>query len=306
VIGRITTLMTSQSTLDELNQAYDRLTTTQQELSTGKKINQPSDDPYGMTTVLRLRGQLGSLTAYTNQVNDAIAYTQASQTSLTNITNMVQRVRELTVAAANGVNSQANLNATAAELDQLIAGITQEANTTYNGQYVFSGTSNVAPYQAATGDAYQGNSGSAAAVTRAIGPNTTAQINADLASVLGNGSAGPGGPDGKLLDVLRTIAADLKSGNTGALSASDLTNLDTNLGSLTALQASVGAVSNRLQVASSRLQSLQLSDTQLLSDAQDADIAQTEINYTTQQAAYTAALKVGATIVQSSLLNFLN
>jgi flagellar hook-associated protein 3 FlgL len=305
VIGRVTTLMIAQTTLDELNQAYDRLSTTQEQLSSGKVINQPSDNPYGMSMVLRMQGELGSLNNYTNQINDGTAWSQASQTALTNIANVVQRVRELTVQGANGTNTSADLNAQAAEVDQLISSVEQEANTTYDGQYVFAGTANVAPYQAATGDAYQGNTGSAAAVTRLIGPGTSVQVNADLGSVLGSGQNGAGGPDGKLLDVLRTISADMKSGNISALGNADLTNLDTNFNALTELQASVGGITDRLQLASSRIQSLQLNDTQVLSNTQDADMAQTMINYSTEQAAYTAALKAGANIVQQSLLNFL-
>lgn len=305
MIGRVTTMMIAQSTLDELNAAYDRLSTTQQQLSSGKTINQPSDNPYGMSVVLRMQGELGGLTAYNNQVNDGLAWTQASQAAMTNIGNVVQRVRELTVEAANGANSQANLSADSAEVDQLIASVQQEANTQYDGQYVFSGTANVAPYQSATGDVYQGNTGSAAAVTRMIGPGTSIQVNSDLGSVLGSGQNGPSGPDGKLLDVLRTISADMKSGNSGGLSGTDLTNLDTNLNALTQLQASAGSVTDRLQLASTRIQALQLADTQVLSNAEDADMAQTEINYSTEQAAYQAALRAGANIVQSSLLNFL-
>ncbi len=305
MIGRVTTMMIAQSTLDEINQSYDRMSTTQEELSSGKQINQPSDNPYGMSVVLRMQGELGGLTAYNNQVTDGTAYTQASQTSLTNIANMVQRVRELTVEAANGTNTTADLQATASEVDQLTSAIEQEANSSYNGQYIFSGTSNVQPYQSATGDVYQGNSGAAGAVTRQIGPNTTLQVNVDLSSVLGNGSSGPGGPDGKLLDTLRSISADMKSGNTGALSNTDLGNLDSNFNNLTELQASLGATTDRLQLASDRIQSLQLADTQVLSNTQDADMAQTEINFSTEQAAYTAALRAGANIVQSSLMDFL-
>ena len=55
-----------------------------------------------------------------------------------------------------------------------------------------------------------------------------------------------------------------------------------------------------------RRASLQLSDTQALSNTQDADMAQTEINYSTQQAALTAALQAGAHIVQHSLMDFLS
>jgi len=305
MIGRVTTMMVAQSTLDEIDQSYNRLSNTQEELSTGKQINEPSDNPYGMSMIMQMQGELGGLNAYNGQVQDGTAWTEASQTSLTNIANIVQRARELTVEAANGANSQSDLQDTAAELDQLTSAILQEANSTYNGQYLFSGTANKAPYQTATGDVYQGNSGSAATITRLIGPNTSLQVNVDLSSVLGNGTSGPSGPDGLLLDTLRTISSDMKSGNVNALSGADLTNLDTNFNTLTQMQASLGATTDRLQLASDRIQSLQQADTQVLSNVQDADMAQTEINYSTQQAAYQAALKAGANIVQGSLLDFL-
>jgi flagellar hook-associated protein 3 FlgL len=258
-----------------------------------------------MSVVLNEQSQLGMLDAYTSNVNDGTAWTQAGQSAMTNIANVVQRVRELVVGGANGTNTQADLAGSAAEVKQLIAAVKSEANTQYNGQYVFAGTSNVAPYQSSTGDLFQGNSGTAGAVTRLIGPNTTVQVNVDLSSVLGNGAAGSGGSDGKLLDTLNTIYSDLSSGNTNGLGNADLKAIDTNFSSLTQMQASLGATSNRLQLASSRIQSMQTSDTQVLSNAQDADMAQVAIDYSTEQAAYTAALRAGANIVQSSLMDFL-
>ena len=305
MIGRITTLMTAQSTVNDLALSFDRLSQTQQEMSSGKKISQPSDDPYGMSVVLNEQSQLGMLDAYTNNVSDGSAWTQAGQSAMTNITNVVQRVRELVVGDANGTNSQGSLAGSAAEVKQLIAAVKQEANTQYNGQYIFAGTTNAAPYQPSTGDLYQGNSGPAGAVTRLIGPNTTVQVNVDLSSVLGNGAAGSGGSDGKLLDTLNTIYSDMTSGNTNGLGNADLKALDSNFSALTQMQASLGATSNRLDLASSRIQSMQLSDTQVLSNAQDADMAKVAIDYSTQQAAYSAALRAGASIVQSSLMDFL-
>jgi flagellar hook-associated protein 3 FlgL len=222
---------------------------------------------------------------------------------MTNIANMVQRVRELVVSGANGSNSATQLSADASEVTQLIDAIKQEANASYNGQYVFGGTSGKQPYTTTGGDAFQGNSGSAGAVTRLIGPNTTVQVNVDLSGVLGSGQSGGTG-DGKLLDTLRTVLSDMNNGDTGALS-NDLTKIDTNFNSLTQLQASLGATSNRLQLASTRVSDLNLADTQVLSNTQDADMAQTEIAYSTQQVAYQAALKAGATIIQSSLMDFL-
>ncbi len=212
---------------------------------------------------------------------------------------MVQRVQELVVSASNGTNSASNDQADAAEVNQLIQSIKQVANTQYNGQYIFSGTSvQTAPYQSGSTDAYQGGTG---AITRAIGPGSSVQVNGDLSQVLGSG-----GGDGKLLDTLRTIASDMQSGNASALSGADLTNLNSNYGTLTQAETNMGTVTDQLTMASSRLESLQLNVTQVLSNTQDADMAQTEIDFSTQQAAFQAALQAGAKIVQSSLLNYLS
>jgi flagellar hook-associated protein 3 FlgL len=304
-IGRITTLMTAQNTLSDLSLAYDRLTNTQNELASGKKIQNPSDDPYGMSVIMQTQGDLGALTAYNNNVTDGQAYATASQTAMTNIANIVQRARELTVSAANGTNTTSDLQDDAAEVGQLIDAVKQEANTTYDGQYVFAGTSTSPPYQQGSSDAFSGNSGPAAAVNRLIGPNTQVQVNVDLSSVLGSGFSQSAQGDGKLLATLRTIYNDMTSGNTQGLSNADLTNLDSNFDNLTQMQASLGATTDRLQLASNRISDLQVADTQVLSNTQDADMAQTEIDYSTQQAAYEAALKAGANIVQDSLMSFL-
>jgi flagellar hook-associated protein 3 FlgL len=303
MFGRVTTQMTASMTLTDLQQGLNRLNTTQQQLSSGKKINQPSDDPYGTSQAISLNGQLSALNDYSNNVADGTAWTQQATTSLSDVDNMVQRVRELVVQAANGNQTQSSLSGSAAEVNQLIDQIKQEANASYNGQYIFSGSStSTAPYQAGANDAYQGGTGT---VNRLIGPNTTLAVNTDISSVLGNGQSSGSG-DGKLLDTLRTIVSDMQSGNTGAIGGADLKNLDTNFGTLTQMEANVGAVTDRLNLASNRIQQLQTSDTAALSNVQDADMATTAINFSTEQAAYSAALRAGANIVQTSLLNFLN
>jgi flagellar hook-associated protein 3 FlgL len=305
MIGRVTQQMTAQNLLTNINSALNQLDNTQQELSTGKKINQPSDNPYGTSLALQLNNQLSNLAGYSNNVTDGTGWAQAGNAALTDITNSVQRIRELVVSAANGPQNQTDLNADAAEVNQLIDQIKQDANTQYNGQYIFSGAATgTSPYQAGSGDAYAGDNGQ---VTRTIGPNTSLAVNVDLSSVLGTGQTVSGQPagDNKLLNTLRNISDAMQSGNSGALSSS-LSQLDTNLGSLTGVTADLGATTDRLQMAGTRIQSLQTSDTQSLSDVQDADMAQTEINYSTQSAALTAALQAGAHIVQQTLMDFLS
>lgn len=304
ISGRITTQMTTASVLSSINNVQDQLATTQQQLSTGLSINQPSDNPYGASLAIQLKNGLQGLSNYNSNITDGTAWASAADTSLQNVTSMLQRAQELTVQASNGDESATDLSATADEIDQLADAIKQEANTQYNGQYIFSGTStNTQPYSNSTGDTYQGNT---AAVTRQIGPGSTLQVNADISSVLGSGTSAN---DGKLLDTLRTISADMRSGNTAGiadLSTNQISNLQGSLSSLTQLQANVGATQNRLTLAGDRIQGLQNSDTAALSNDEDINMAQAMTTFSNQQAAFTAALKAGANIVQSSLMDFLN
>jgi flagellar hook-associated protein 3 FlgL len=67
----------------------------------------------------------------------------------------------------------------------------------------------------------------------------------------------------------------------------------------------VGARTNRLESAQSRLEQLEGATSSLLSDTEDADIAKTMIDFSTEQAVYQAALKAGAQVIQPSLMDFL-
>ena len=303
MVGRITTLMTQAQVLANINSLQDQLDTTQQQLSTGKTINQPSDNPYGASLAISLNQDLSGLSNYNNNVTDGTAWTSAASTALQNMQSMIQRVQELVVSASNGSMSSADLKSTAAEVGQLTASIKQAADTQYNGQYIFSGTAtSTEPYSSATGDVYQGNTGS---ITRQIGPATSLQVNANISSLLGSGQSAN---DGLLLNTLSTITADLNGGTSADvadLANNQLTNLQDSLSTLGQLQATVGAAQDRLTLASSTIQALQNSDTATLSNTQDANIASTYTTFSNEQAAFQAALQAGAKIVQSSLMNFL-
>ncbi len=300
---RITTQMIAARTLVDLTQSYDRMSNTQEQLSSGKKINRPSDDPYGAGHAVQLSGELAGLSSYNRNVEDGTAWTQASDSAMMSIENITQRARELLVEAGNDSTGTSGRAATADEIDQLSEALKQEANTQYAGQYVFAGTATTtAPYTISGPDTYNGNTGT---ISREIGPATTIQVNSDISSVLGNGQSAA---DGKLLATLRDISQHLRSGtaaDANSLRTTDLANLDSNLDALSTLQANVGATENRITLAASRISDLQSSTTKLLSDTQDVDFAKAATDYSTEQASYTAALKSSASIIQSSLLDFL-
>jgi flagellar hook-associated protein 3 FlgL len=304
LVERITSLMTSQQATADLASDFSNLSQTESELSSGKSINQPSDNPYGASVVLDLNSQMSALSSYAGNISDGTGWLNSASTALTNIQSMVARVRELVVEGSNGTNNTTADQSAATEVNQLIAEIKQSANAQYNGSYIFSGDSTTtAPYLTGATDTYQGNSGT---VTREIGPGSSMQINTNISSILGDGS---GSNDGLLLSTLRQISSDLNAGTPAAqtaLGTTDLSALDGNLNTLEEAQSNVGALTNRLSIASASVQSTQSSDSTELANTQDANMAQLATTYSTQSAAYQAALQSGAQIIQESLLTFLN
>ena len=297
---QITSQMQSASILANLQNQLSQLDQTQNEMSTGLKITQPSDDPYGTALSMQLNGQISAFQSYSANITDGNAFSQTASGALQSIEQMVQRIRELVVESANGTNSASNLAEASAEVSQVIDGIKQAANTQYNGQYIFSGTATgTPPYQLGTTDTFAGNT---SAINRAIGPSTSLQINVNLSSVLGSGTAAN---DNGLLMTLRTVMTHMQSGNSASLSG-DLSRLDANIQTLESVQATVGSTQDRLSMASTRITALTTTDKAQLASVEDADLGQLAINFNTEQAGYQAALQSAAKIVQTSLMNFLN
>lgn len=296
-LTRITTLMTTNTILGEINQSQSALDNTEEELSSGKTINEPSDNPYGASLAVQLNGQLSQLTDYTNNITDGQAWTQTATSALNSIQDEVQRAQELVTEAGNGSMSASDLSDIGDEINQIISGIQSSANAQYNGQYVFSGTStSTAPYDSSGN--YQGSS---TMVTRQIGPNANATVSVDLSSVLGTSSSTG------LLSQLSDIANQLTSGSgTSALNTTDLTDLQNGLQSLNSLQTQLGTTSDQLTMASGTISDMQTSVTSDLSNDVDANMASTETTYSNEEAAFEAALQAGASIVQTSLMNFLS
>ena len=301
---RVTNDMVVGSTLADINSAQVQMERSERELSSGKSILEPSDNPQGASQAIELESALGGLADYETSANDGKAWLGAANGALNGINEAAQRVRELVVEAGNGTNSQANLNSIASEVEQLAEVVKQDADTQYAGQYIFSGTlTGTAPYQQGANDSYSGNGGS---IARTVGPSTNVAVTVSLTSLLGEGKAAN---DGKLLDTLRTIAQNMREGTPAAreaLNAKDLGALEANMNTLDGLQATVGSNTDQIRAAVSRIEDLRDTTTTQLSGIQDANIAQVSLEYSNEQAAYTAALRAGSSIIQESLLEFLH
>jgi len=294
---RITDSMISRTVLTDLQNVAEELNDTQKKLSSGKELTKPSDNPYGVSRALQLRDELNQNQQYQQNVDDVNSWQTVTDTALQQIVDYVQRARELLIQGGSDSSSQDARSAIATEINQLIDSIKTSGNAKLDDRYVFAGSATLtAPYQIGGADTYNGNNET---VQRDIGPGVAIDLNVSGQSVIGDTAGG-------LLANLRTIVNDLQSGNGDALRSGDLQNLDSALDTITGAQAVVGARQNRLDSASSRLQQLEESTTSLLSNTEDADMAETIMHYSMQQAVYQSALKAGAQIIQPSLMDYLS
>jgi len=299
VSTRITTGMLSQRVLGDLHRVSDRLTKTQQKIASNKEIERPSDDPFGASRAMVLRENLDGIEQFQRNVEDARGWQDAGESAMARMTEVVQRARDLLVQGASDTMDATARSSIALEIDELAASLKELGNASYKGQYVFGGLRTDAPPWDVATDAYSGVAGP---IARQIGPGVSVQVNVDVAGVF-NGTGAPA--DRGLVQVLRDISANLRSGNGDALRGQDLGAIDDKLERLLDVRALNGARSNRLEAALGRLAELQESTISQLSETEDVDIAKAMIDFSSQQAAYQAALRAGANIVQQSLMDFL-
>ncbi len=300
---RVTEGMTSRSILQDLNNSRTKLSSLQREISSGHRITKPSDDPFGTGRTLQLSGELEGFKQYKENVNDGTGWATATETALSRITETVQRARELLVQGGNDSNGQVAREGIAAEIEALTEAVKQEANVTYDGRFIFAGTeTETRPYELGPGDEFSGNEGT---IVRVIGSGVELPINVNIKNLLGEGA---GAEDNKLLDVLRDIATDLRGGtteNSENLRNTDISRLDDNLDELTRTRAVVGATTNRLTTAGTRLEELEEASMNQLSDVYNTDMPEAIVEYSTQKTAYETALRSASSIIQPSLMDFL-
>ena len=117
------------------------LETAMERLSTGSKINSASDDAAGLAMTQRMTAQIQGLNMAIKNSNDGIAMTKSIEGAITEVSDMLQRMRELSIQAANGTNSASDRTYLQDEVNLLIQEVTRvSANTRYNGSLILDGT----------------------------------------------------------------------------------------------------------------------------------------------------------------------
>jgi flagellar hook-associated protein 3 FlgL len=304
---RVTVGSASAGALAGLQTASARYADLQQQLSTGNLINRPSDDPAGTVRALELRGDLKRNAQYARSQADATGWLSVADTAYGQMTDLVQKVRTLTVQASNtGASTGASATAIANEITSIREAIVKLANTSYNGQPVFGGTTiygqpggPASPFEDnGTGSiVYKGDAGT---VNRTIGDQNKVQINQTGTAALGaNGS--------NLFDLLDALVTNLNTNGTPSdVGMPDpLGQVDAALNTLTSARAQSGAALARVEAAQTTAATDKISIKTNLSQIQDIDLAEVAIQVNTAQVVYQAALQTTANVRQLSLLNYL-
>ncbi|MCT8166362.1 MULTISPECIES: flagellar hook-associated protein 3 [unclassified Pseudomonas] len=121
---------------------------TQEQISSGTRLQTASDDPVGAAKVLKLQQQSAMLTQYSNNMSTITSSLTSEESILSSITDALQRARELTLSAGNGGMSDADRTSIANELGEIEESIYGMLNTKdANGNYIFAGSkSSTQPY----------------------------------------------------------------------------------------------------------------------------------------------------------------
>ena len=144
----INTNVPSLTSQRALNSSQSALQVSLQRLSTGLRINSAKDDAAGLAISERMTSQIRGLNQAARNANDGISLSQTAEGGLSTMGDLLQRMRELSVQAANGTNSTSDRAQLQAEVLQLTQEVNRVATTTqFNGQNVIDGTLTGAQFQ---------------------------------------------------------------------------------------------------------------------------------------------------------------
>ncbi|MBI6529114.1 FliC/FljB family flagellin [Proteus vulgaris] len=149
----INTNYLSLVTQNNLNKSQGALGSAIERLSSGLRINSAKDDAAGQAIANRFTSNINGLTQASRNANDGISIAQTTEGALNEINNNLQRIRELTVQAKNGTNSDSDITSIQNEVTERLDEITRiSGQTQFNGVKVLSGEKSTMTIQVGTND----------------------------------------------------------------------------------------------------------------------------------------------------------
>lgn len=338
---RITNSMLVNSSIADMNKNLERMQKVQQQMTSGVKYQQASDNPTDVTKAMQLNTSLSSLTQYKTNITNTSSFLDTTDTALGQAGEVLQNIRQQLVSAGTAGVSSSDLAAIKDTVNQDIAQFADILNTKFGNSYVFGGTSgNSQPVKAVdiasdsdtesagnTKLVYCDLSGAEVANPSAslstkmkvsIAEGVTVSYSATATDIMSTTGTTKGDFDLKQIfsDIVNNLDGKVADTTTGVLSANsttaatniagiDLSNIDTVISKLLAVRAQVGATKNRMTSALDQNDAQNENVTSLLTKTQGTDITAATIQFASLQSVYLASIQASAKIIQPTLMEYL-
>ena len=299
MIGRMASDQVVRNFLTDLDGNYRALSQSQRQVSTGKRILSPSDDPVGIAIALGLRRDQGATAAWGRNIDDSLTWLDTTDRALGQGLEVVQRARELAVQGGNGTLSTDARALIADEIDSLKSQFVEIGNSNVGGRFIFGGTAtDTQPFDPAT--------------EMASAPINTGLINREVAqgsvmsvNITADRLQDPPGATGDIFTVLSGLATAMRANDSAGMSSA-LTALDAHQDNISGLRGEGAAKVNRLELTASRFEAQKIATGEQLSSIEDVDMAQAITDLSMRETVYRSALATGARVIQPSLVDFLS
>lgn len=280
-----------------LQRSLSRLERYSHQLSTGKVFDQPSQNPVGTGRVMTYSAAIGRNEQYRLNMGEIRGWLSAGETALNDGLQVLQRVRQLSIYAANSAVSDAERRSLAAEVEGLNRQLMAIANSEFGGLYIFAGHNTLTrPFELDAGGAvqYHGDGGQR---------RQEISVHQELAMNISGAQAF--GPGQEIFNTVAQAAEAMLSNDLPALGGSTLAALDQSIDLLLQNISELGGRSKRVEDVYNNLFAESISLTAMRSGVEDIDIARTITDYRMQESAYQAALATAARMLKPSLVDFL-
>jgi len=304
---RISTSWAQQTAVNSILDQQSKLQKTQMQLSTGKKLLTPADDPAAAARSLDLNQGIKQTEQYQSNINAARQRLSLEEGVLQNATEVLHRIRELGVQGLNATNSPSDRVIIATEMEALNDHLLGLANTkNANGEYLFSGfkstTQAFSKNTVSGGYAYAGDANQR---TLQIGENRQIADGDPGTNVFGtpvNSTLPAAGANANIFEAIGRFAADLRSNTPNSASLDDVASA---LDKMLTVEASVGARLNALDSQEGVNTDAILNMKTVLSATEDLDYAEAISKFNLQTVSLQAAQQAFTQVKKLSLFNYL-
>lgn len=330
---RVTNRMLSNNYMRDMNRNLSSLQKINSQLSSGKEISRPSDNPFKVARSMQLNSNINTNNQYNENIKDTINHLQTTDEALAQATEVVQRIRELMVSAGNSAYGSDEKKAITDELNEKYSELTQILNTNFDGKYIFGGTktsskpldiaedprtgNKIMYYVDKNGDEIDANSDDYYMTNQMnmlngrlmveVSQGVTMEYNVAATDILNFTS--DNGKKINVMDLLKDITDNLKSEDTtdqNKVINENLEDIDSVISNLLRLRSEVGAKQNRMESAKSKNEDETYNMKDILSQTEDIDFTQKVMEYEIMYTVYTASLQVSSKVLTKTLMDFLN